>query len=110
VLSSAFVLLVIVITFVISTILNRKDHKHIMSQLDDLNTAVASISTDLGDLSGDVTTVIADFVAAEAAAGGAVDLSAPIAKLTAIAATIAALDTSVKTALPPVSPVPPVSA
>jgi outer membrane murein-binding lipoprotein Lpp len=104
-LSSAVVLLVTVLAVVISTLLNRKDHKRIMTQLDDLNTAVAAISTDLGTLSGDVTTVLADFSAAEAtiAAGGTADL-------TAIAATIAALDTSVQAALPVSSPVPPVAA
>jgi hypothetical protein len=83
---------------------SKAHHKtgRIMAQIDDLNAAVANIATGVGQLTTDVDTILADFLAAQQtiANGGPVDLSAPIAKLQGLAANLASLDTAVQADIP----------
>ena len=68
----------------------------IMSQIDDLNTQIAAVTTAVNQLGTDLTASIADLQAKLAAAGTPVDLTAPIASLTAIATQLTTMDAADK--------------
>jgi uncharacterized protein (DUF3084 family) len=100
-------LLLFVITYFagISAYHSSKAHQktgRIMAQIDDLNAAVDNISSGIAVLNTDVQTILADFVALQAAQanGGPVDLTAPITRLQGLAANLASLDSAVKADLP----------
>jgi len=64
-----------------------------MTQLDDLNTKIATIQTSISTLGTDLTKAIAD-LKAQIAAGQ--DLTAPLAALDAVATSLTSLDTQAK--------------
>jgi hypothetical protein len=75
-----------------------RNQEKIMAQIDDLNTAIAGVSTEIDAIAADVTTVLGLLKATTGT-----DLSVPIAALAAISTRLAGIDTSLKA----VEPTPP---
>lgn len=73
-----------------------------MSQLDDLNNAVAAVQADVSAIQTDVASVLGLLQQTPP------DVSGAIAALSGIDSNLKSVDTSLKAALPPTSPAPPV--
>lgn len=70
--------------------------KETKMQIDDLNTKLATVQTAITQLGTDLTAAIADLKAKIAAAGTGPDLTAQLATLDTIAASLGSLDTQAK--------------
>jgi hypothetical protein len=72
-----------------------------MAQLDDLNAGISKISDDISAISGDVSSVLAELKKLQGTTPPPyqpIDLSGPIASLTALDAKLQGIDASLKTA------------
>jgi hypothetical protein len=75
------------------------NQEKIMSQLDDLNTVLADIQATVSGIATDAQT-LEDALAALQASNPGVDLSGPLATAQAINASLSAVDTGLKAAVP----------
>ncbi len=92
---------ILLILKTLKRILNQQEKQ--MAQIDDLNTAIDTLTADIADVGTNVGDVLTLLKAAQSG-GTPVDLTAAIEKLTAADASLKTVDASLKAVEPPVTP------